>query len=41
MKFWIIVFKDLGIIKTEKVVEVQRSDLVAEHIGGTAKLTEK
>ena len=35
------VFKDLGIIKHEKVVEVQRSDLVADHIGGTAQKTAK
>ena len=35
------IFKELGMIKHNKVEEVQRSDLVADHIGGTAKLTEK
>ena len=31
----------MKIIKNEKIIEVQRSDLVAEHIGGTAQKTEK
>lgn len=34
-------FKDLGFINEEKFIEVQRSDLVADHIGGTAQKTEK
>ena len=29
------IFKDIGIINHDTVIEVQRSDLVAEHIGGT------
>ena len=38
-KSYIGVFKDTGITESEKVVEVQRSDLVAELIGGTASKT--
>ena len=40
-KYFIGIFKDIGITESEKVVEVQRSDLVAEHIGGTAGKTTK
>ena len=35
------IFKDLGIIKEEKLLEVQRSDLLAQYIGATAQKTEK
>ena len=35
------IFKDIGIIDHDTVIEVQRSDLVAEHIGGTNAKTEK
>ena len=35
------IFKDIGIIKNDTVIEVQRSDLVVEHIGGTNAKTEK
>ena len=34
------IFKDLGIIKRNHLVEVQRSDLVAKYIGATAQKTE-
>jgi len=30
---------DIGLVNNDKVVEVQRDDLVADHIGGTAKKT--
>ena len=40
-KSYIGIFKDIGIIESEKVVEVKRSDFVAEHIGGTASKTAK
>ena len=30
------IFTDIGIAGSERLVGVQRSDLVAEHIGGTA-----
>ena len=30
------IFTDIGIAGSERLVEVQRSDLVAKHIGGTA-----
>ena len=40
-KSYIGVFKDIGITESEKVVEVQPSDLVAEYIGGTASKTAK
>ena len=33
------IFYDLGIIKSSKLIEVQRADLVADVIGGTAKKT--
>ena len=36
-KSYIGIFKDIAITEGEKFVEVQLSDLVAEHIGGTAK----
>ena len=35
------IFKHIRVRESEKVVEVQRSDLVAEHIGGTASKTSK
>ena len=35
------IFKDIGIIDDDTIIEVQRSDLVAEHIGGTNAKTEK
>ena len=40
-KSYIGIFKDIGITESEKVVEVQRSDFVAEHIGSTASKTTK
>ena len=40
-KSYVSIFKDLGITESEKVVEVQRSDLVVEHIGGTASKNAK
>ena len=40
-KSYIGIFKHIGIKKKKKVVEVQVSDLVAEHIGGTASKTAK
>ena len=40
-KSYIGIFKDIGITESEKVVEVQPSDLVAEYIGGTASKTAK
>ena len=40
-KSYIGIFKDIGIPESEKVVGVQRSDLAAEHIGGTASKTAK
>ena len=33
------ILKDLGVVKTKKFVEVQRPDLVAGFIGGTAEKT--
>ena len=38
---YIGIFKDIGIAESEKVVQVQRSDLVVEYIGGTASKTAK
>ena len=35
------IFKDIGIIDDYTVIEVQRSDLVAEHIGGNNAKTDK
>ena len=35
------IFKDIGIIDDEIVIEIQRSDLMAEHIGGTNVKTKK
>ena len=40
-KSYIGIFKDIGITESEKAAEVQRSDRVAEHIGGTASKTAK
>ena len=40
-KSYIGIFKHIGSTESEKVVEVQVSDLVAEHIGGTASKTAK
>ena len=40
-KSYIGIFKHIGITESEKVVEIQVSDLVAEHIGGTASKTAK
>ena len=40
-KSYIGIFKDINITENEKFVGVQRSDLVAEHIGGTASKTVK
>ena len=40
-KSYIGIFKAIGITESEKVVEVQRSDFVAEHIGGTTNKTAK
>ena len=40
-KSYIGICKHIGITESEKVVEVQVSDLVAEHIGGTASKTAK
>ena len=40
-KSYVGIFKDIGITGNEKVVEVQRSDLVAEHIEGSASKTTK
>ena len=40
-KSYIGIFKDIGITESEKFVDVQHSDLVAEHIGGTASKTAK
>ena len=35
------IFKDIGIIEDDTIIEVQRSDLIAEHIGGTNAKVEK
>ena len=40
-KSYIGIFKDISITESEKVVEVQRSDLAAECIGGTTSKTAK
>ena len=40
-KSYIGLFKDIGIPESEKVVGVQRSDLVVDHIGGIASKTAK
>ena len=40
-KSYIGIFKYVRIRESEKVVEVQRSDLIAEHIGGNASKTAK
>ena len=40
-KSYIGIFKNIGITESVKVVEVQRSDLVGENIGGTASKTAK
>ena len=40
-KSYVGIFKDIGITESEKVVQVQRSDLVAEHIGGTTSKSVK
>ena len=40
-KSYVDIFKDIGITESEKVVQVQRSDLVAEHIGGTTSKSVK
>ena len=35
------IFKDIGIIDDDTVIEIQRSDLMAEHIGVTNAKTKK
>ena len=40
-KSYLGIFKDIPIRESEKVVEVQRSELVAEYIGGTPSKTVK
>ena len=40
-KSYIGIFKDIGITESEKVVKVQRSDFIGEHIEGAASKTAK
>ena len=40
-KSYIGIFSYIGITESKKVLEVQRRDLVAEYIGGTANKTAK
>ena len=35
------IFKDIGIIDDDTVIEIQRSDLMAEHVGVTNAKTKK